>query len=163
MLEYLKIKNDNDINKFVKLADEIWHEYFPFLLSAEQINYMLEKFQSFNTIKAQQETGYEYYFVSCEGKTIGYVVFVSEKDYLFLSKLYFLKSFRGKGFGREVLKHLEQIAKSNGLKNIRLTVNKYNESSIIAYKKWEFEIIESKVFDIGNGYVMDDYIMQKVL
>ncbi len=163
MLKYLKIKNDNDINKFVKLADEIWHEYFPFLLSAEQINYMLEKFQSLNAIKTQQETGYEYYFVSCEGKTIGYVVFVTEKDYLFLSKLYFLKSFRGKGFGRETLKYLEQIAKCNGLKNIRLTVNKYNESSIIAYKKWGFEVIESKVFDIGRGYVMDDYIMQKVL
>lgn len=163
MLEYLKIKNDNDINKFIKLADEIWHEYFPFLLSEEQINYMLEKFQSFNAIKAQQEEGYEYYFMLNEGKIIGYTVFAPKQDYLFLSKLYFLKSFRGKGFGREVLGRLEQIAKNNSLKSIRLTVNKYNENSIIAYKKWGFEIIESKVFDIGNGYVMDDYIMQKAI
>lgn len=163
MLQYIKIKNDKDINKFVELADDVWHEYFPFLLSEEQINYMLQKFQSFDAIKAQQLEGYEYYFIECENETVGYTVFAPEKDYLFLSKLYFVKQFRGQGFGRKTLNWLTDRAKEFGLNKIQLTVNKYNENSIKAYKKWGFRAIESKVFDIGNGYIMDDYIMQKLV
>lgn len=163
MLNYIKIDNNKDINKFVEIANGVWHEYFPFLLSEEQINYMLQKFQSYDAIKQQQKEGYEYYFVHDNDKVVGYMVFAPKEDYLFLSKLYFLKDFRGKGFGRKTLNYLIQIAKDKGLNNIQLTVNKYNENSIQAYKKWGFEIIDSKIFDIGNGYVMDDYIMQKLV
>jgi RimJ/RimL family protein N-acetyltransferase len=46
-------------------------------------------------------------------------------------------------------------------KSIDLTVNKYNTNSIKAYEKMGFEKIDSVVMDIGNGYVMDDYVMKK--
>ena len=42
-----------------------------------------------------------------------------------------------------------------------LTVNKYNSSSIEVYKKRGFEITDAAVTDIGSGFVMDDYIMEK--
>ncbi len=160
MLSYIKIENNSDIEKFVKLASSVWHEYFPFLLSSEQINYMLDKFQSFEVVKKQQEQGYEYYFILREKEIVGYCVYCAEEDYLFLSKLYFTKENRSKGYGRQTLNHLKNITSEKGLKKIQLTVNKYNENSIKAYQKWGFKIIEAKVFDIGQGYVMDDYIME---
>ncbi len=160
MLDYVKIVDDNSIEKFITLAENIWHEYFPFLLSNEQINYMLHKFQSFDAIKKQQNEGYEYYFIYNDKELVGYIVFVIKEEHLFLSKLYFLKNQRGKGFGRKALEYLCSIAEANNLRKIILTVNKYNENSIAAYKKWGFKTIESKIFDIGHGYVMDDYIMQ---
>jgi len=41
-------------------------------------------------------------------------------------------------------------------------VNKYNPSYDI-YRHLGFEVIDSVVTDIGEGYVMDDYIMQRKL
>ena len=51
-------------------------------------------------------------------------------------------------------------AMQKSYKSIQLTVNKYNTNTISAYKKWGFEIIDSVVTDIGEGFVMDDYIME---
>lgn len=161
MLKYDIINDDNSINTFCALAAAIWHEYFPFLLSAEQIDYMLAKFQSPEAVKLQQQEGYQYYFIKNDDNIVGYVVFKPEKDCLFLSKLYFIKENRGKGFGRQALAFLIGTAKKQNLNKIQLTVNKYNDNSIAAYKKWGFDIAKSKVFDIGSGYVMDDYIMEK--
>ena len=47
-------------------------------------------------------------------------------------------------------------------KAIYLTVNKYNPSYQI-YRHLGVEAIDSVVTDIGEGYVMDDYIMQRKL
>ncbi len=159
MLSYTEILNDNEIKKFVKIARDVWHEYFPSLISIEQIEYMLNKFQSFSAVKKQMVEGYKYYFVYEDKMLVGYVVFAFKDDFLFLSKLYFIKKFRDKGFGRKTLKFLKIIAEKHQKTKIKLTVNKYNESSIQAYKNWGFEIEESKKSDIGSGYFMDDYIM----
>jgi ribosomal protein S18 acetylase RimI-like enzyme len=43
-----------------------------------------------------------------------------------------------------------------------LNVNKYN-SAIQFYHKIGFEIAKEEVIDIGNGFVMDDYVMEKQL
>ena len=44
-----------------------------------------------------------------------------------------------------------------------LTVNKGNTDSIAVYLKSGFVVREEAVFDIGSGYVMDDYVMEKRL
>ena len=82
---------------------------------------------------------------------------------LFLSKLYILKEFRGRGAGSCVFDFLEQKAKANYLNTIWLTVNKHNKESISVYQHRGYDIVREQVADIGNGYVMDDFIMQKNL
>ena len=62
-----------------------------------------------------------------------------------------------------MLAHVEQQALVRGLRAVRLNVNKYNTKSIAAYRKSGYEVIDTVVADIGRGYVMDDYIMQKQL
>ena len=155
-MELIRAENDN-IEKLTQLASEIWHEYWPCLLSDEQIKYMVEKFQSARAIKEQiKNDNYTYYFIVSEGEIAGYAGISDKKDYLFLSKLYIKKDFRHKGLGKLVIEKLKQM----NFPKIQLTVNKYNKNTIDAYLKYGFKIVDSVVSNIGCGFVMDDYIME---
>ena len=148
---------ENEINELAELASEIWHEYWPCILTAEQIDYMVEKFQSKKVIKEQiKNENYTYYFIKVDNEIAGYVGVSDKKDYLFLSKLYIRKEFRHQGLGRLAFNEIKNL----GFKKIRLTVNKYNKNTINAYLKYGFKTIDSVVSDIGCGFVMDDYIME---
>jgi ribosomal protein S18 acetylase RimI-like enzyme len=80
-----------------------------------------------------------------------------------LEQLYLLESFRGKGLGRLMIRRVDTVARVKNLQSIILQVNKQNADSISIYRKAEFQVRESAIFDIGNGYFMDDYIMQKII
>lgn len=70
---------------------------------------------------------------------------------------------RGKGLGRAGIEFAEKYAINHGFNRIRLTVNKYNMTSVYVYNNLGFKKIDEAVTDIGNGFVMDDYIMEKTL
>jgi ribosomal protein S18 acetylase RimI-like enzyme len=86
-----------------------------------------------------------------------------ESGKLFLSKFYILEQFRGKGYASAAFDFMEQFARQNSLSAIWLTVNKDNDHSISVYRHRGFEIVRVQVADIGGGYVMDDYIMEKTI
>ena len=155
MISFNKAEN---IKELASLASAIWHEYWTCILSPEQIDYMVDKFQSENAMKNQIENeNYTYYFILSDNQLAGYFGVSDKKDYLFLSKLYIKKEFRHQGIGAKAFEKIKKIADG---KPIRLTVNKYNTNTIKAYKKWGFKTIDAVVTDIGNGFVMDDYIME---
>lgn len=157
-INMIKADTDEQLLTVSRLADEIWHEYFPCILTAEQIDYMVEKFQSFPAMKSQVEKGYSYYIISRNGEYLGYTAVCPEEDGLFLSKLYIKKENRGKGYARQAFEFLKKLCAEKGYKFIRLTVNKYNADTIAVYEKLGFELLRSEVTDIGNGYVMDDFV-----
>lgn len=159
MTKFIKVKKE-DIKELASLASAIWHEYWPVLLTPEQIDYMVENFQSENAINNQHDNeNYTYYFIRENNKNIGYFGASAKQDYLFLSKLYISKDYRAKGLGTMAFEKIKEIAQNQNYKKIQLTVNKHNENTIKAYLKWGFKIIDSVVTDIGSGFVMDDYIM----
>ncbi len=80
---------------------------------------------------------------------------------LFLNKLYLKSSERGKKFGKKAIQFVGNLAKEKNLRKITLTVNKYNTNSINAYEKMGFKNIGPVIQDIGNGFIMDDYKMEK--
>lgn len=159
-MEFLEVKKD-EIKELAKLAGEIWHEYWPCILTEEQINYMVEKFQSEKAIIEQiLHQNYSYYFIVENCTKCGYFGISREEDYLFLSKLYIKKEYRHQGIGRAAFNKIAELARDFGYPTIQLTVNKNNRHTIDAYLKYRFAIIDKAVTDIGNGFVMDDYIMQ---
>lgn len=165
-IEFIPVVSQEQIKTLASMAEMVWNEWFGHLLSQGQIDYMIEKFQSFNALKLQiQEEGYEYFFLNVNGTNVGYTgIHVEEKEKkIFLSKIYILKSFRGKKYSNETFEYLEHICQGKGLKSIWLTVNKYNENAIAVYIKKGFKNVRSQVTDIGSGYVMDDYVMEKVV
>ncbi len=160
-MNFITIKTDEEIKQLAVIASEIWHEYWPFVLSEQQIDYMVDKFQSEKALKKQiEEERYTYCILEDNNNIIGYFGICPKEDYLFLSKLYIRKDFRGLGCGRQALSKIIQTAQQYNKLSIRLTVNKNNINTIKAYEKWGFKTIDSDVTDIGNGFVMDDYIME---
>ena len=163
MIDFKSVLEDPEIEVVAQLAHEIWTEYFTPMIGAEQVSYMLENIQSFGPIKKQIEEGYEYFQIVSNSDAVGYLCFKPGNDGLFLSKLYLLKSARGSGLGRKAFQFVEQQASERSLVKIWLTVNKHNTDTIKAYHKWGFKIVGEPVADIGGGFVMDDYKMEKMV
>ena len=111
--------------------------------------------------KKQFDGEYEYYYCLVDGKKAGFIGLEYEKDALFLSKLYLAKEYRGRGLASKMFAFIEKQAIDNGYRKIYLTCNKYNRHSLDVYAKKGFEIVESVVTDIGSGFVMDDYVLEK--
>ena len=152
-----------DFNTITKLASTIWKEHYTPIIGIEQVDYMLDKFQSVNAIKKQIEEGAEYYLISHEESQVGYISVSQKKNSLFLSKIYILSSIRGKGVGKKAMQFIEDLAIEKQCNTVSLTVNKNNTNSIKAYEKMGFVKVKEIVIDIGNGFVMDDFKMEKSL
>lgn len=157
-------QNDEMLKEVASAANVIWHEYFPFLLSDEQIDYMVDKFQSFDAIKEQtKHEHYKYYQVLIDEKMVGYIGLKFEPDRLFLSKLYLKKEARGNDYASKMMDFVFDVARKQCYESVYLTCNKYNENSLKVYVKKGFKRIDEAVIDIGNGFVMDDYIYEYAL
>lgn len=157
-----EISVDEDIRKIADMAVSIWHEAFAGIISKAQIEYMLDKFQSYEAIKDQIDNhGYRYFIISENGEDAGYCgVQPCADGTLYLSKMYLMKAFRGHGLFRKMTGYLEDLCRREGLSSIWLTVNRNNNAAIAAYAKTGYDNVRSQVADIGSGYVMDDYVFQ---
>jgi ribosomal protein S18 acetylase RimI-like enzyme len=80
-----------------------------------------------------------------------------------LEQIYLLEEYRGKGLGGLMLRHVEAEALKKNVRFLMLQVNKHNKDSIAIYRKAGFQVREGAIFDIGNGYFMDDYVMEKTI
>ncbi|MDR1159200.1 MAG: GNAT family N-acetyltransferase [Syntrophomonadaceae bacterium] len=152
-----------DHSAFIALfAREVWVEYYSPFLGFEPVDYMLNKFQSAEQINRDITNGYTYYVAYEENKLIGYCAARLEESSLFLSKLYIERSYRGQGLAKNFFDILLKMAREHGKSRILLNVNKCN-NAIAVYKHLGFIVTEAKVTDIGEGFVMDDYIMEYTL
>ena len=145
------------------LANKIRREHYISIVGKPQIDYMLKEFQSASAIHKHIGEGFEYFIIIYNQEAVGYLSVRPEKEALFLSKIYVLSEYRGKGIGKRAMEFIDDRAGYHNLKTIYLTVNKNNSNSIKAYERMGFENLGSVVKDIGNGFVMDDYKMKKIL
>jgi RimJ/RimL family protein N-acetyltransferase len=155
---------DSNAAAISALAGEIWREHYTPLIGEAQVAYMLEKFQSPEQIAADIKS-HDYTYFTAESvkpeELVGYCACQPRQDHLFLSKIYVHTDHRGKGISRSFLE--EAIALCHWeyeFDRIRLTVNKYNNTAITVYQKWGFTVADSVKTDIGEGFFMDDYIME---
>ncbi len=80
-----KVETDIDIVKTAETAKEIWTQHFTPIIGAEQVKYMLEKFQSHRAISNQiKREGYTYLNVIANGEIIGYTGFKKDGSRMFL-------------------------------------------------------------------------------
>jgi ribosomal protein S18 acetylase RimI-like enzyme len=144
------------------LARQIWPSTYAHIISQAQIDFMLDWMYSFAALKTQFEAGHEFYILQAAGLDSGFIALewldhegISE---LKINKLYVLPSLQGRGAGRALVNKAIERAQATRATSIFLQVNKSNEAKNF-YLKLGFEIREEAVFDIGNGFIMDDYIM----
>lgn len=149
-----------EISIVQKLAREIWNEHYIKILSQQQIDYMLDLFYSEEKIRSEIEQGVVWEMLMEDETPIGYLACKIEPQKIYISKIYLKAETRGKGLGKFLLNRTIEIAKENQKKSIYLNVNKFNTDSIAFYERNGFVKIDEGIFEIGNGFVMDDYIME---
>lgn len=157
---------ETDYETVAALGDAIWRAHYSKLISMAQIEYMLAgRYTPERLSKYISASDRWLHILRLDGSPVGYCSYclTGKPGELKLEQLYLLPELHGRGLGRFMLAHVEADAVRMGCATIMLTVNKGNVSSIAIYDRAGFTVRESAVFDIGNGYVMDDYVMEKRL
>ncbi|HUO78201.1 MAG TPA: GNAT family N-acetyltransferase [Thermodesulfovibrionales bacterium] len=160
---FIEVLTEEQIEIVESLAEEIWTEHYVPIIGKAQVDYMLDRFQSKKSISDQIMSGFLYFLIKEDNQFIGYIGVQPKGDELFLSKIYIKSSERGKGLGGKAIQFIERLAKEKGLGKIVLTVNKNNRDAIKAYEKLGFKNLGSLIQEIGGGFIMDDYKMEKTL
>lgn len=155
-----------DFPTVARLADTIWRSHYITMISLDQIDYMLSgRYTPGRLRRYLESTDCGMQLLKVSGVPGGYCSYALTETpgEMKLQELYLLPEHQGKGLGKLMLCHVETEARSRGCAVLTLTVNKGNANSIAVYRKAGFTIREEAVFDIGNGFVMDDYVMAKTL
>ncbi len=158
-----EVSTDEEIGVVVSLANEIWNEHFVRIIGQAQVDYMLEKFQTAKAIAGQIRHGCRYFLVSHGNDDVGYLAVEPDEQAgrMFLSKIYVRRAMRGQGLGKEAVRFVQTMCRKMNIPLLWLTVNKQNRESIAAYERMGFTKRGSSVKDIGSGFVMDDFVMEK--
>jgi diamine N-acetyltransferase len=157
---------EEHLPSIAELAGVIWRAYYPGIITVDQIEYMLERMYSIDTLRAElRSQGIRYIRLLFEEKLAGFASLGprDSRHAIKLHKLYLLPELHGRGWGSLLLRHVEEEARSRLAHQLVLSVNKQNSKAIAAYERNGFVIVEAVVTDIGGGFVMDDYVMAKDL
>ncbi len=152
-----------ELHKVQSIAHRTWPSTFANILSPEQIEYMLNWMYSLDMLESQFEKGHTFLFAEENGEELGFAGFelnYSEGPKAKLHKIYLLPEAQGKGAGKALILEVAERARIASQKSLLLNVNKYNQKAIDFYFKMGFQEIYKEVIDIGNGYVMDDVVME---
>ena len=149
----------SDIESISDLAVLIWNQHYPSIIGQKQIDYMLSKMYNKDSLLEQMiEKAQQFYFITTGLQKIGFLSIKKEgENEWFLAKFYINQQQAGKGVGES---SFHEILKLTGAKKITLTVNRQNYKAINFYFKLGFRIKRVEDFDIGEGYVMNDFVME---
>lgn len=144
------------------LAYKIWPNAYGTILSKAQLDYMLEMIYCMDSLEKQFDNGHIFLLIEDDQNFIGFASYelnCNNSNKTKLQKLYVLPEIQGKGIGKQVIDYIkEKVVLSNNLA-LFLNVNKFNKAKDF-YQKYGFQIIKEEVIDIGNNYIMDDYVME---
>jgi ribosomal protein S18 acetylase RimI-like enzyme len=154
----------HDIALLRGLADRIWRESYAGTISNAQIEYMLGWMYGEETIRREILAGVHWEIACHAGCDAGYFSITFGGDRVAkLNKLYLAPELQGRGLGQEMLVRVFAVAAQYEASEVRLQVNKTNFRAQRAYERYGFRRVGAEVFDIGGGFVMDDYIMARTV
>ena len=165
MLQFIRMTADEkDIRSIQNLARVTFPATYSSIISAEQIDFMMDMMYSETVLRRELEGGVTFLMLLADGTPAGFVSFGKQDDegLCHLHKIYLLPEYQGLGYGREMFLKAEREMRSQGAKAFELNVNRHNKA-LDFYKKMGMSIDRSGDFDIGGGFYMNDYIMRKEL
>lgn len=147
------------------LAHEIWPATYGPILTAAQLDYMLDLIYAIPALERAMQGGQQFSLVWEDGNAIGF--FAIEHRYgnepvTRLHKLYVLPGQHGKGVGKWLMERVLELALREGSSKISLNVNRFNPAYNF-YLKSGFKVAFEEQIQIGNGFIMDDFRMEKTL
>ncbi|MCQ2067813.1 MAG: GNAT family N-acetyltransferase [Bacteroidaceae bacterium] len=163
----IKRAGNTDFKIIHEMAEVVFRETYKTILSAEQMEYMMEWMYSLPNLAKQVAQGHTYYIAWNGDDALGYVSVRKDSmdpdgtEVWHLEKIYVMPSAQGTGLGYKLLETAKQHVrdnKSTAKARIELNVNR-NNPAVGFYKKLGLTILRQGDFPIGNGYYMNDYIM----
>ena len=166
MMKILKA-TEADLRTIHDMAQVVFRHTYKDILSAEQMEYMMDMMYSMPSLKKQFEEGHHYYIACEDGLPCGYVSVQHERmdqdgvEVFHLHKIYVMPLSQGKGVGiklfRTAKEHARAVAGGRPAR-IELNVNKYN-SAVDFYRHIGMRVLLEEDFPIGGGFYKTDYIM----
>lgn len=165
MIEIIKV-NKQHITTIRSLAQEFWPIAFASILSEQQIKYMMEMMYSPASLEKQMDKGHRFAIVTKNGAQVGYMSYeidCENSNKTKIHKLYISPKSQRMGVGKAMVYFVTQQALKANNKAIYLNVNKYNKKAIGFYNKHHFQLVKEEEIDIGDGFIMDDYVFELTL
>lgn len=162
-MEFVRVKAEDCglIASLSAFASEIVKKHFDPIIGPAQNDYMIARFQSVPAITDQIRSGYRYYVVENEaGEMEGFLAFYPRDGKMYLSKFYVHSAARGRGIARKMFEFAAEETRKEGLPSIFLNVNRDNETVISIYEHLGFRKVREEKNDIGNGFYMDDWVLE---
>jgi len=152
-----------DIPLIRDLSLKVWPQTYSTILSADQVDYMMKMMYSESALREQMKEKNEFIIVNDGRDPVGFASFSLTAPGIFkLQKIYLLPSMQGKGAGKFVINEIIRAITKHGGKALQLNVNRNNKAKDF-YEKMGFVILGEEDIDIGHGYYMNDYVMEKKL
>jgi ribosomal protein S18 acetylase RimI-like enzyme len=147
-----------------RLAHVIWRVHYPAIIAHEQIDYMLARGYAIDALGEfvdRTDRGLE--LALAGGSPAGFAAWhvTDDPGVVKLDKLYVLPAHQRRGLGGQLIGRVIGFARTARAATLILNVNKSNRQAIRAYERYGFRIRDAVVSDIGNGFVMDDYVMAR--
>ncbi|NBU81500.1 MAG: GNAT family N-acetyltransferase [Flavobacteriaceae bacterium] len=165
MIEIQK-NTDENFTSIRTIAAAVWPIAYGAILSQEQLDYMMEMMYSVSSLKLQSSAKkHRFILAKDEEMVLGFASYefnFSKKPKTKIHKIYILTNHQGKGIGKSLIDFIVNEAKERHQKGLILNVNKKN-TAIRFYESIGFSISNEEVIDIGNGFVMDDFVMEKTI
>ncbi len=153
-----------DIPLVCNVARTIWQTTYTALISQTQIDYMLSNRYVPSLIRAQwEDADHAWRIAWCGDEMAGFAHAHIQSPACKIEKLYILPHYQRQGLGKNLIDEVKAFARGNAATRLWLQVNRHNASAIAAYQHYGFVTREARVFDIGSGFVMDDYVMEMPL
>ncbi len=150
----------NDIPLIRTLARQIWPQTYKEILSRRQINYMMKLIYSSSALSRQMAEGHWFIIVYNNAIPVGFASFSEIEPLIYkLQKIYVLPNQQGRGTGRFTIEQVIDEINIAGAVALRLNVNRHNKAKSF-YERIGFMVISEEKTDIGEGYFMDDYVME---
>lgn len=164
MFDHITIRNAtiDDIDLIRELTFKVWPQTYSSILSKEQIDYMVELMYSKKSLLDQICKDVQFIIVQDNKEPIGFASYKQIENTVYkLDKIYILQTQQGKGIGKFVMEHIVQLIKKEGATSLQLQVNRNNINAKLFYEKIGFSVLQEVDFEIGNGYFMNDFVMEK--
>lgn len=145
-----------------EIAHATWPDTFKDILSQEQIQYMLNWMYDLKHLENQFNQGHQFFVAEIEGKPVGFIGIepnYPEKGLTKIHKIYILPNQQGLGIGKKLIEYVRELSIQSEMEGLLLNVNRYNKA-VDFYKAIDFIILFEENIDIGNGYMMEDFVMK---
>ncbi len=155
----IRTATEKDISLIHQLAHIIWPETYEKILSAAQLQYMLQMIYSEASLQKQFDEKHNFLIVEEGKQAIAFADYSLLKNAVYkLNKIYVLPDQQGKSIGKLIIDYIIQEIKKENATALLLNVNRNNKAKQF-YEHLGFKVISEEDIDIGSGYFMNDYIM----